>query len=60
MKWTIAILCFLVFLTSAHAEIYKWIDEKGTAHFTEAPSTIPEKYREQAGKYPRGVTSYEN
>jgi len=30
-----------------HAQIYKWIDEKGTIHFTEDPSTIPEKYREK-------------
>jgi len=29
----------------AHAEIYKWADEKGTVHFTEDPATIPEKYR---------------
>jgi hypothetical protein len=31
----------------AHAEIYKWVDEKGTVHFTEDPSTIPEKYSEK-------------
>jgi len=31
----------------AHAEIYKWVDEKGTVHFTEDPATIPEKYREK-------------
>jgi hypothetical protein len=30
-----------------NAEIYKWVDEKGTVHFTEDPSTIPEKYREK-------------
>ncbi len=28
-------------------EIYKWVDEKGTIHFTEDPSTIPEIYREK-------------
>jgi len=37
----------------ANAEIFKRVDDKGTAHFTEDPSTIPEKYREQAGKYQR-------
>ncbi|MFB3886315.1 MAG: DUF4124 domain-containing protein [Thermodesulfobacteriota bacterium] len=31
------------------AEIYRWIDEKGTIHFTEDPATIPEKYKEKAG-----------
>jgi len=30
----------------AHAEIYKWVDEKGTVHFADDPSTIPEKYRD--------------
>jgi len=34
-------------IQSARAEIYKWVDEKGTVHFTEDPSTIPEKYRNQ-------------
>jgi hypothetical protein len=32
----------------AHAEIYKWVDEKGTVHFTEDPETIPEEYRDRA------------
>jgi hypothetical protein len=31
----------------AHAEVFKWVDEKGTVHFTEDPATIPEKYREK-------------
>jgi hypothetical protein len=30
----------------AQAVIYKWIDEKGTTHFTEDHETIPERYRE--------------
>ena len=29
------------------AEIYKWVDEKGTIHFTEDPGTIPEKQTEK-------------
>jgi hypothetical protein len=28
-----------------HAEVFKWVDEKGGIHFTEDPATIPEKYR---------------
>ena len=28
-------------------EIYRWTDEKGVAHFTDDPSLIPEKYRDQ-------------
>ena len=27
-----------------HAEVYKWIDDKGTIHFTDDYSSIPEKY----------------
>ena len=29
---------------SSHAEIYKWVDDKGTINFTEDPFTIPERY----------------
>ena len=48
----IAILFFTIMFglllhsQSAQAEIYQWIDEKGTVHFTEDPETIPERYRE--------------
>jgi clan AA aspartic protease (TIGR02281 family) len=36
----------LVALASpASAQMYKWVDEKGTVHFTDDPSNIPEKYR---------------
>jgi hypothetical protein len=27
-----------------HAEVYKWIDDKGTIHFTDDRSNVPEKY----------------
>jgi hypothetical protein len=33
-----------------HAEVYKWVDEKGTVHFTDDNSTIPEKYGQQVEK----------
>jgi isoleucyl-tRNA synthetase len=32
----------------SYAEIYKWVDDKGTVHFTEDPATIPEKYQDNA------------
>jgi len=32
----------------AHAEFYKWIDDKGEVHFTDDYSKIPEKYRPAA------------
>ncbi len=47
MRWVIAIFSLLLLFTFANAEIYKWVDEKGTVHFTEDPSTIPEKYRDK-------------
>jgi hypothetical protein len=38
------ILCsFLAF----GQRVYKWVDEKGTAHFTDDLSLVPERYREQ-------------
>ena len=35
---------------SGAKEIYKWVDEKGTVHFSEDESSVPEKYREQIEK----------
>ena len=37
----------LMMFKPSHAEIFKWVDEKGTIHFTEDPATIPEKYMEK-------------
>lgn len=43
------IIFSLLFISQlSHAEIYKWVDEKGTVHFTEDPTTIPEKYFDKA------------
>jgi hypothetical protein len=35
-----------------YAEVYKWVDEKGTVHFTDDNSTIPEKYGKQVERRP--------
>jgi len=35
---------------SSAKEVYKWVDEKGTVHFSEDESSVPEKYRGQAEK----------
>ena len=43
------ILCFTI-PCIVHAEVYKWIDEKGTLHFTDDESAIPDKYRKQVEK----------
>lgn len=37
----------LMMLQVSQAEIFKWVDDKGTVHFTEDPATIPEKYQEK-------------
>jgi len=31
-------------------EVYKWVDEKGTVHFSEDESSVPERYKEQIEK----------
>jgi hypothetical protein len=31
-------------------DVYKWVDEKGTVHFSEDESGVPEKYRDQLEK----------
>src|SRR3972149_11963463 len=40
-------------------EVYKWVDEKGTAHFTDDLGLVPEKYRDQilTEKRPKEPTS---
>jgi clan AA aspartic protease (TIGR02281 family) len=45
----------------ASAEMYKWVDEKGTVHFTDDISSIPEKYREnvEERKTPKGMPDQE-
>jgi len=44
-------LIFVPAVFFSHAkEVYKWVDEKGTVHFSEDESSIPEKYRDQTEK----------
>ncbi len=50
MKKTILFLIigWLLSLPSVHGqEIYQWVDEKGTVHFTDDLGKIPEKYQDQ-------------
>jgi len=46
MRRIIPLLIISVFLLapSGYGEMYKWVDEKGTVHFTDDLSNIPEKY----------------
>ena len=45
------LVCFVVFLLvtpSFSQQTYRWVDDKGTVHFTDDPSKVPDRYREQA------------
>jgi clan AA aspartic protease (TIGR02281 family) len=42
------IMMLAVFVPSSYGEMYKWVDEKGTVHFSDDPSSIPEKFRQDA------------
>jgi hypothetical protein len=44
----IAIILIIFLSSTCWAEIYKWVDDKGTVHFTDDVTAIPEKYRENA------------
>ena len=37
-------MSFLIIPFLIHAQVYKWTDDKGTIHFTDDYSNIPEKY----------------
>jgi clan AA aspartic protease (TIGR02281 family) len=39
------IVILIFFVSSAYGEMYKWVDEKGTLHFTDDLSKVPEQYR---------------
>jgi hypothetical protein len=45
---TILIILIIFASSVCFGEIYKWVDEKGTVHFTEDPTMIPDKYRDKA------------
>jgi clan AA aspartic protease (TIGR02281 family) len=42
------IIILAVSVPSSYGEMYKWVDENGSVHFTDDLSNIPEKYREDA------------
>ena len=47
----IAVLILPFVDSPSHAkDVYKWVDEKGTIHFSEDASSVPEKYRDQLEK----------
>jgi len=52
MAWALMAALILLFVDcpARAKELYKWVDEKGTVHFSEDESSVPEKYREQLEK----------
>jgi hypothetical protein len=40
------IFLFLFITNPGYAQVFKWIDEKGSVHFTDDITKIPEKYRQ--------------
>ena len=49
MRSVITLIVMLAVLVPySYGEMYRWVDEKGTVHFTDDLSNIPEKYREDA------------
>ncbi len=44
----LSIIVLGVFVASSYGEMYRWVDEKGTVHFTDDLSSIPERYRDDA------------
>jgi hypothetical protein len=43
-------LTFLSFSLAFGQEIYRWVDEQGTVHFTDDLGQVPEKYRDKIQK----------
>jgi clan AA aspartic protease (TIGR02281 family) len=48
LRFLLLFIMMAVLVPSSHGEMYKWVDEKGTVHFTDDLSSIPEKYRQDA------------
>lgn len=46
----LAIIGLTLFSIAFGQEVYRWVDEKGTVHFTDDLGQVPEKYREKIQK----------
>lgn len=50
-KWFFVSMTLLMFCLPAYGqEVYRWVDEKGTVHFSDDLTLVPERYREQVEK----------
>jgi DNA repair exonuclease SbcCD ATPase subunit len=50
MGFVILIGLLLFYFLAFGQGVYKWVDEKGTAHFTDDLSLVPDKYRDQVSE----------
>ena len=48
MKRVIVLFFLLIFASSASATVYKWMDERGVANFTDNLEKVPPQYRDRA------------
>ena len=39
MKTLLGLVCFFICAASAHAELYKWVDEQGKIHYSDQPAS---------------------
>jgi hypothetical protein len=44
-----ALVLTLTLAPAAHAQLYRWTDEKGETHFGQGIESVPERYRSRAG-----------
>ena len=49
-RWTILFIFFFQIPYAFSGEIYRWTDDRGTIHFTDDASKIPEQYTDRAEK----------
>lgn len=47
-KYALVLFLFVLFAFPCYGEMYRWVDEKGTLHFADDLSKVPEKYRSDA------------
>jgi hypothetical protein len=50
MKKTILSLILILLSQPGFADLYKWVDDEGTVHMTDALSQVPPKYRDQVDR----------
>jgi len=48
LQLSVVSIMLLGLLLGAQAQVYKWVDKQGTAHFTDNPDELPEPQRSEA------------